>query len=287
MSTNEVVQDVPLDKIIVPRERVTSVWDPALAEEFIESVKSKGVLEPITLMQVDDELYLIDGLHRLEAVEKMGVKTIRAIIKPGTIDDLLLENIIRNRQRGKSNPSQEAEVLQVLVEKRGIPLETAAHTLGMTPTWAKKLLRIAKLPDRVKDLLKHGKIGVGSAVHISMLEDPTKELDVANDAAHFGYTEEQTKFRVLALLKEGFEPGPGEYDFTPEGIPSKVPIRCYGCGQNIDPGKTTQKYVWLCDQCLELSQQFFSTYWRPEPEPSPAQPTSSTRTTQPPPPQGT
>ena len=128
---NRVVM-VPLNKIQVPKERVTSVWEPEIEKEFEESVKTKGILEPLRLLDVDGELWLTDGLHRLLKAEQLHMANVPALIKKGTVDDLLIENLIVNRQRGKSNPAQEAEVLAYLVEQRNFPLELASKQMGLS-----------------------------------------------------------------------------------------------------------------------------------------------------------
>jgi len=260
---------VKTTEINVPKERVTSVWDPNLLEEMLESVRSKGILEPVALLEVDGDLWLIDGLHRLEAAEKLGIPTVPAIIKKGTKDDLLIENIVRNRQRGKSNPAQEAEVLAFLTHKRGFPIETAAKQMGMSEGWAKRLLRIAALPEETKDLIKHGKIPVTGAFYIADLPNPQHQILVSRDASTYGYNAYQIKARVAALLNPDREPDQGETTFNAQGKPQKIPIRCHYCQTELpDTGK---QYIWCCEKCeklsLDLYQYYANTYMKPPPSP--------------------
>jgi ParB family chromosome partitioning protein len=248
-----------LDLINVPRERVTSVWDPAIEEEFLESVRTKGILEPITVMEIDGQYWLIDGLHRLQAAELLKMTSIPARVIKGSLEELLIQNIIRNRQRGKSNPAQEAEVLSLLVEKKGFPLETAAKQLGMSESWAKKLLKIATLPEPVKDQLKHGKIPVTGAVYLADLPRVEDQINVARDAEFYNYSAEQIKTRVYQLLNPDVEPQPGEITFTAEGKPARVPITCHFCGKILEG---SESYVWICAECLSLARDTIDYYRR-------------------------
>jgi len=257
MQPPEKIQYVLITDISVPRERVTSVWDPAIAEEFEESVKAKGILEPVTLMQIGTELWLIDGLHRIQAAERLGQEKVSAIIIPGGLEELLIQNIIRNRQRGKSNPAQEAEVLSLLVEKKGFPLEMAAKQMGMSESWAKKLLKISTLPDQVKDQLKHAKIPVTGAVYLADLPRPEDKIAVARDAEYYQYNADQIKKRVWQLLNPDVEPEPGETTFTPEGKPAKIPLTCHFCGAILT---TNESYVWVCENCLGLARDAITYY---------------------------
>lgn len=249
---------VEVDRIAVPRERVTSVWDPELEEEFLESIRTKGILKPLDLMEVDGNLWLVDGLHRLVAAEKLNLKKVPAIIRKGSIEDLLITNIIVNRQRGKSNPAQEAECLAFLVHKRGFPLENAAKQLGLSLSWAKKLLRIAELPEEVKDYIKQGKIPITGAFHLTNLPSATEQISVARDAALYGYNAYQIKARVAQILNPDTEPEPGQYTFTANGKPHKIPIRCEFCGKELP--ETGRHYRWLCAECEELLYDLYRGY---------------------------
>lgn len=278
---------VPTDRINVPKERVTSVWDPGIKEEFEESVKVKGIDADIDLLLIEGQLWLKDGLHRIESAENLNMAEVPCKIKPGTVDDLLIENIIRSRLHGKSNPAQEAEVLAVLTQKRGFPLDMAAKQMGMSLSWAKKLLKISTLPDQVKDQLKHGKIPVTGAFYLADLPRPEDMVSVARDAEYYDYNAQQIKKRVWQLLNPDVEPEPGEITFTPKGEPARVPLSCHFCGAVLS---TKESYVWTCGDCLSLARDTIDYYRKhyakkpvgPEPTPPPGESTPSPATTGPP-----
>lgn len=277
----EKIKYVDIADISVPRERVTSVWDPAIEEEFRESVKAKGILEPVNLLNIDGQLWLVDGLHRLQIAEKMGMSKVPALIKKGGLEDLLIENIIRARQRGKSNPAQEAEVLDLLCTKRGFPLENASKQMGMSLGWAKKLLKIARLPDEIKDRLKHGKIPVTGAFYIADLPSAADQLSVSKDAEFYNYSAAQIKARVWQLLNPDIEPKEGSYAFTEKGKPQAIPLTCHFCGAEL-PSKGAP-YVWTCEGCEKLAretiQYYLKTYVKTPPPPSTETPITSPRDT--------
>lgn len=250
---------IPLDQLYVPKERVTSVWDPAKEQEFVNSIIAKGILDPLSCMDIDGAIWVIDGLHRLLAAEKLKMSKVPCKIKKGSVDDLLIENLIMNRQRGKSNPAQEAEVLAHLVKKRNFPIETASKQMGFSLGWAKKLLRIAALPDQIKDLLKHGKIPITGAFYIADLPNPQQQVSVATDAAQWGYNVYQIKNRVAGLLSPDVEPEEGSYKFNSAGKPNKIPIRCRFCAHDLpDHGK---QYIWVCGDCETLAADLLKRYF--------------------------
>lgn len=244
--------------INVPQERVTAVFDADLEKEFEASIKSKGILEPIRLLDIEGELWLTDGLHRIQEAEKLGIPQVKALVKKGTVDDLLIENLISIRQRGKSNPAQEADVLAYLVNKRNFPLENASAQLGLSLDWARKLIKIARLPDEIKDMLKAGKIPVTGAFYLVDLENPLEQISVAKDAAVYEYTAFQIKARVGQLLNPDQEPEQGTYKFAENGRPQRIPIRCRFCGDELpDVGK---QYIWICSGCEKDAADLLNTY---------------------------
>lgn len=256
----QIFKMVPVQHINVPRERVTSVWDPEREEEFIESIRAKGILKPLDIIDVNGQLWLTDGLHRLIAAEKLNIPTVPCRIKKGTYEDLLIENIIMNRQRGKSNPAQEAETLAFLVYQRNFPLETAAKQMGLSLSWAKQMLKIAQLPEEVKDYIKLGKIPVTGAFYLADLPTPQDKITVARDAANYGYTAYQIKQRVAQILNPDKEPEQGSYTFTENGKPQKIPLRCRFCGKELpDYGK---QYIWICTECEALAADLIKGYYQ-------------------------
>ena len=249
---------VPVDKILVPRERVTSVYDAALQEEFEESVRSQGVKDDVILWLIKGDLWLDDGLHRLQVAEKLGIPTVPAKIQKGTLDDLLMSNLVHARQRGKSNPAQEADVIAFLVQNRGFPLNMAAAKMGMSKAWARKLLKISVLPDQVKTLIQQGKIPVTGAFYIADLPNATQQLAVATDAANYKYDAYQVKTRVRDLLNPDVEPQEGEYKFNANGRPERIPTRCRFCQKELpDTGKS---YVWVCTDCEKTAVELLRSY---------------------------
>jgi len=258
MSDQQKIELVETSRIVVPQQRITSVWEPETEKEFQESIRANGIKEPVRILDVDGTLYLIDGLHRLQEAERQDIKQIPAIIEKGTIENLLIDNLIFNRQRGKSNPAQEAEVLRYLTEQRGFPLETACKQIGISPDWARKLLKISSLPEQIKDLIKTGSLPVSGAIYIADLENPTEQINVARDATTYQYTAYQIKARVSQILNPDVDPDQGEVTFTPNGKPTRVPIRCTFCGEELpNVGKA---YIWVCPQCEDLIHNLYKSY---------------------------
>lgn len=228
----EVVQ-VPVDEIWIPEDRVTSVLDTEIEEELEKSIRQHGILQPLQIALVNGKYVLIDGLHRLRVAKKLGMRTVPAIVKPMSEDQLLITNLIVNRQRGRSNPAEEAKVLKKLVDEYGYDFDKAAELLGMSRATADKYYRIAtNCTDKVLEYLGAGLISVGCAHWLSYLENKEKQDELVEYFAKWKYTVEQCKSAVLAEIKPEV---PTPYIITETGEPKPRPIPVYPCGKEVDP----------------------------------------------------
>lgn len=286
----EVVQ-LEVDKILVPEERVTSVLDEEILQELEESIKQHGILQPLQIAEVDGKYILIDGLHRLQIAKKLSMKTVPCIVKKMTEDQLLITNLIVNRQRGKSNPAQEAMVLKRLVDDYKYSINDAAQLLGMSRATAEKYYQIAtQCSQKVLDALSDGLISIGCAYWLSFVEDKPKQDDILENAIRWGYTVDQCKAAVMSVVSPQTET---PYVVMPTGEIKPKPMPVYPCGREVEPGKAVtiqiDAEVWpLIQKTFEqlCAEGFFYGEQQPTTESTIEEtPEESEEVQQPPPPQ--
>ncbi len=266
MSEEQKVQMIPISEIVVPDIRVTSQFDPAIELELAESLKAMGIQQPLQCIKVNNQYWLVDGLHRAKIAAKLGMKEVPVIVRDGTQLDVLTANLAVNRMRGKSNPIQEGQVLRALIEEEKMTTTEACKRIGLSEKWGRQLVRLTTLPEDVQVLIKSGKLSVGSAVQISALPDVAEQISVANDTISFNYTVDQTKQRVRQLIDQIYEPEPGGYVFTPQGGPRQVPYTCYVCDHEMG---SAPKYIYVCDGCQKVFDDLKRQYAQPPPPPQP------------------
>ncbi len=92
--------------IMIPEERVTARMDEEKAAQFDESVKTLGIDEPIRVFEVNGELWLSDGLHRLIAAINNKIDRVDVLVKPGTERDVLFHKLRSGHLRGNHRVSQ-------------------------------------------------------------------------------------------------------------------------------------------------------------------------------------
>lgn len=254
-----------IDEIQVPELRVTSDIDPHILEELAASIAKEGVLQPLQIALVNGIFVLEDGLHRLVASREVGLETVPVIVHEATEAEVLGRNLILNRQRGKSNPAQEAEVIRHLVEVEGKSVEEIAALTCLSPGWVSRLHDLSSLPPEVLNLISEGLLHVTPAWHLTKLTDPEMQIQVARDAANWRYTEQQVKARVDELRGTRQEPKPGEPVFRNSGEVSIVPLTCYFCHREVEKA---DNYIWVCPEHRALIDAFWEQYVAGQPPPA-------------------
>lgn len=244
----ERIQHILIDKIRVPDERITSVTPEVIWRELKDSIKEKGILQPLQLIKIGKELILVDGLHRIMAAQQLDMSTVPCIVRSGTEETLLVENLIVNRQRGKSDPVGEGMILRALTREHGMTLGEACRAVTISNSWGKKLYNIVALPPKILEFVRDGSLTVGSAEHILALDDPLVQSEVTTDCIKWGYTVEQTKSRVLELLNPDHNKPAGGYEFTEAGQPQRILPSCFSCGKDIND---RLKFAHFHIECFE------------------------------------
>jgi len=236
LQSSEVVQ-VEVDRILVPEERVTSVLDEELLQELEASIREKGILQPLLVADVDGKYVLIDGLHRLYIAKKLGMKTVPCIVKRMSEEELIVTNLIVNRQRGKSNPADEARIVKLLVDDYRYSFNAAAEKLSMSRSTVEKYYQIAKGgTQKLLEALKYGQISAGCAYYLSMIDDKQRQDEVVDHAIKWQYTIDQCKAAALSATVPQYAPEPGGWAIDAStGQPVRVKIKTALCSIDEDP----------------------------------------------------
>lgn len=243
---------VKITDIVVPDLRVTSQVEDETQAEMTASVSKLGVLQPIQLARCGGKLVLIDGLHRLVACQTLGITEVSAVIEEMTEAELTIRNLLLNRQRGRSNPAEEAELVRYLEEEAHLSLAEIAERTGISRSRIRELLEISKLPKEILALVAQRALGITHAIELLPLIGHEKILQVADDAVLWRYTRDQVALRVKELLHPAPQPAPGSFVFGDQGRPQRVPILCALCATDLADNKS---YLWLCGTCVQCASE--------------------------------
>jgi len=139
--------------------------------ELAQSIKEKGVIQPLLVRRRGDNYELIAGERRLRACNLLGLKEIPLIVKDVDDRDALEYALIENIQRESLNPIEEAHAYQHLIDKFQVTQEKISEALGKARTTIANTLRLLKLPHEIQEELKKGRISFAHGRALLEIED--------------------------------------------------------------------------------------------------------------------
>ena len=147
-------------------------YDAADLEELVQSVREKGVVQPILVRPLGGEFEIIAGERRWRAAQKAGLHEVPVVVHEVSDKEALELAIIENVQRTDLNPLEEAAGYQALIDEFAHAPDAVAKIVGKSRSHVANTLRLLKLPDEVKGYLADGQISAGHARALLGQPDP-------------------------------------------------------------------------------------------------------------------
>lgn len=171
------INEIELSKIQPNPDQPRSIFEEEALEELAASIRSMGVIQPITLKEIGDEQYLIiSGERRYRAALMAGLEQIPAYIKTAADEHIVEMALIENIQREDLNSIEIALAYHKLIENYGLTQEQLSERVGKKRTTIANYLRLLKLPAEIQMGLKNKKIDMGHARALLPVEDPEVQL---------------------------------------------------------------------------------------------------------------
>lgn len=173
------INEVELSKIMPNPDQPRSVFDEDALNELSASIKSLGVIQPITLREIDiDKYQIISGERRYRASKMAGLTAIPAYIRTAADEHVVEMALIENIQREDLNAVEIALTYQKLIDVYGLTQERLSERVGKKRTTIANYLRLLKLPAEIQMGLKNKLIDMGHARAIISVQDPAKQLEI-------------------------------------------------------------------------------------------------------------
>ena len=164
---------IPIDLISPNPFQPRMSFDGEALEELAASIRSLGLIQPITVRKTEDGKYqIISGERRYRACRIAGMDMIPAYIRSASKQGMLEMAIVENIQRENLDPIETALSYQRLIDECDLTQEQMALRVGKKRASITNYLRLLKLPDKVQHDLKVGLLSVGHAKVILGVEDP-------------------------------------------------------------------------------------------------------------------
>jgi ParB family chromosome partitioning protein len=178
-------------------------FDEEALDELAESIRQRGVLQPILLRPEGEDYMIIAGERRWRAAQRARLHAIPAIVRE--IDESTTSEIalIENIQRLDLNPLEEAEGYRQLIQRHGHTQDEVGRIVHKSRSHVANLLRLLDLPEFVRQSLLQGDISMGHARAVATSDDPEQ---LAREIIAKGLSVRQAEARAR---REKSRPGPG------------------------------------------------------------------------------
>lgn len=171
------ISEIELSKIQPNPDQPRSMFEEETLEELATSIRSLGVIQPITLKEIGAEKYMIiSGERRYRASLMAGLEQIPAYIKTAADENVVEMALIENIQREDLNSIEIALAYQKLIDSYGLTQEKLSERVGKKRATIANYLRLLKLPAEIQMGLKDKKIDMGHARALLPVEDPEVQL---------------------------------------------------------------------------------------------------------------
>ncbi|MGO9015610.1 MAG: ParB/RepB/Spo0J family partition protein [Dissulfurispiraceae bacterium] len=190
----EEVIKIDIEKILPNEQQPRKVFDNEALKDLSDSIKEKGVLQPVIVSRVGDGTFrLIAGERRWRAAHVAGLKKIPALVKETSSQDSLEIALIENIQREDLNPIETAGALSRLTTDYNLTQEALSRRVGKDRATIANYLRILKLPDEVKSFINSNSLSLGHAKAILAVDGAQKQVEAAREIVKGGLSVRATE----------------------------------------------------------------------------------------------
>jgi ParB family chromosome partitioning protein len=190
---------VPVKQIETNPFQPRQDFDQEALQELADSIKTHGIIQPITVRKLSDTEYqIISGERRWQASKIAGLESLPAYVRTANDQQMHEMALIENIQRENLNPIEIANSYQRLISEFELKQEELGERVGKKRATVTNYLRLLRLPDDVKAALRDGQISMGHAKELINLENVDQQLFILKKIIN----ESLSVRKVEALVRE-------------------------------------------------------------------------------------
>ena len=195
--------EIDIDKIEANPTQPRNKFDEDSLVELTESIKTMGIIQPITLRRIDRHKYqIISGERRFRAAKTAGLNFIPAYIREANDNQMFEMALVENIQREDLNPIEIALSYQKLIDEFNLSMEDLAGKVAKKRTTVINFLRLLKLPDTVQFAVKQKAISMGHARALINIERDEDKEKIVDEIISQGLSVRQVEERARNLNKK-------------------------------------------------------------------------------------
>lgn len=217
------VRFIDIDLVFANPNQPRKEFSPEALEELTESIKAKGVLQPVLVRPMSSErgkFELVAGERRLRASKLAGLKEIPAMVREMTDLESMAVALIENLQREDLNPIEEARGYQELTSKFGLSQEELGRQVGKSRSALANSMRLLSLPETIQDSISRNEISAGHGRSLMAVNDEQARQNLFETILGEGYSVRQAE-RAASYWKENGELPVGDIEPAPKKVSAK------------------------------------------------------------------
>lgn len=197
------INEIPLSQIEANPNQPRREFDENALHELANSIREIGIIQPITLRQVDEDRFqIIAGERRWRASQIAGLTAIPAYIRTIKDENVMEMALVENIQREDLNAIEIALAYEHLLSSTGMTQEKVAERVGKSRTAIANYLRLLKLPAQVQMALQNKEIDMGHARALLAIDSPSLQVKLFKEIQKNGYSVRKVE-EMVQKLKSG------------------------------------------------------------------------------------
>ena len=208
-SQGQGLRRLPLSQIhpspLQPRKDFT----PESLQELADSIRAQGLIQPLVLRPSGSSFELIAGERRWRASQLAGLTEVPVVVREATDREVVELALIENLQRENLNPIEEALGYVQLNTQFQLTQEEIARRVGKSRVVVANAIRLLRLPEPVRDLVRHNRLSVGHAKVLLTLPDIHQQQRLAQRIVDHGLSVRETERQVANATGIGTDAGKG------------------------------------------------------------------------------
>ncbi|MGI6189450.1 MAG: nucleoid occlusion protein [Clostridiales bacterium] len=200
---SRIVQEIPIERIRPNPYQPRKEFPKQTLEELSMSIREYGLLQPITVRRISNDIYeLVAGERRLKASKMIGMKSIPAIVITTHERDSAILAMIENLQREDLHYFDEAVGYASLINDHGFTQEELAKKIGKNQSTIANKIRLLKLPESIKKLILMNNLTERHARALLRLPDDELKMKVVKQIIRKKYNVKDTEMLITRILSK-------------------------------------------------------------------------------------
>lgn len=180
-SRDSKLREIFIDQIEANPYQPRQDFDQEALEELANSVKEKGIIQPIIVRQVKPQLYqLVAGERRWRASQLIGLKKVPALIKEYSDQQMMETALIENLMREDLNALEEAQAYQKMIDQFKLTQEEVAKKVGKSRSSIANIVRLLNLPPKIQIYVSRETLSMGHARALLAIKEPQLQIKAAD-----------------------------------------------------------------------------------------------------------